>query len=336
MSEHGGDLARAVATYGLKREQWIDLSTGINPNGYEIKGLPQACFHDLPDVDAVNELSARARAAYGVKDTMGLLSVPGSEFLIQILPQIRPTSKVAVLSPTYSSHEAAWRRYGHQVRTVDSLDSVEDETVVVVVNPNNPDGMVTSHADLARLARSLEERGGLLVIDEAFVDVVPEVSFVPALDLKNVLVLRSIGKFYGLAGLRLGFVIGANRLLERVRVLLGAWSVSGPAIEVGRRVLHDQKWAETTRAVLKRQSEQHLEVFKANGLKVVGGMLLFHLIELDDARTLQHELAKRGIWTRAFEHHRTWLRLGLCQSQSDLARFAATLEEVMSTSEVAA
>ena len=336
MVEHGGDLSRAVATYGIAREKWLDLSTGINPNGYAIKGLPQSCFHDLPDSADVNELHERARAAYGVRSEMGLIAVPGSEFIIQALPQIRSTSKVAVLSPTYGSHEAAWRRYGHQVRPIDSLERVEDETVVVVVNPNNPDGMVTSQSELTRLARSLEARGGLLVVDEAFVDVVPEVSFVPQLDGANVLVLRSIGKFYGLAGVRLGFVLGANRLLERIRDFLGAWAVSGPGIEIGKRVLVDQNWAEATRAVLKQQSGQHQAVFKQHGLKLIGGMSLFHLIELSDARTLQHELAKRGIWSRVFDHHQSWMRLGLCQSHADLARLSAALTEALSASNAAA
>lgn len=336
MVEHGGDLARAIKAYGIERERWIDLSTGINPNGYDIQGLPQSCFHRLPDPMDVAELEAIARATYGVKDNAGVIAGPGSEFLIQALPQIRPRSKVAILSPTFSSHEAAWRRFGHQVRTIDSIASVEDETVVVVVNPNNPDGMITSPGDFKALATRLEQISGLLVIDEAFMDTMPEKSFVPYHDFQNVVVLRSIGKFYGVAGVRLGFAVGPNRLLDGLRVLLGAWGVSGPAIEVGKRVLLDHGWAETTRAVLRRQSDQHCLLFEEMGLKRIGGTSLFHLIENSQARTLHIELAKRGIWTRVFEYNKTWLRIGLCRSQSDLSRFSSALKEARNSQTAAA
>lgn len=336
MVEHGGELARAVQTYGIERAKWIDLSTGVNPNGFEIKGLPQSCFHRLPEHSDLAALEVIARDAYGVRENTALIAAPGSEFLIHALPQIRNSSRVAVLSPTFSSHEAAWRRYGHEVRLIDDLSALGDETVVVVVNPNNPDGRVIKPGKLKSLAQKLEERGGLLVIDEAFADIDPGVSFVPIHDRDNVVVLRSIGKFYGVAGVRLGFAVGANRHLEGLRTILGAWAVSGPAIEVGAQVLSDKSWAQTTRAVLNRQSVQHQQIFSSMGVKVIGGTTLFHLIEMNDARTLHVELAKRGVWTRVFDYDPRWMRLGLCKSQNQLSRFASLLEEALRSVELAA
>lgn len=336
MDEHGGDLARAIKAYGIERSEWIDLSTGVNPNGYEIDGLPQRCFHRLPEISEIASLEETARAAYGVRETAGVVAGPGSEFLIQALPQIRARSKVAILSPTFSSHEAAWRRYGHQVRIIDSVDSVEDETVVVLVNPNNPDGMITSPNRLKKMAVELEARTGLLVVDEAFMDTMPANSFVPHHDFQNVVVLRSIGKFYGVAGVRLGFAIGPVRIIDGLRQVLGAWGVSGPAIEVGQRVLRDTDWAETMRAILDRQSDQHQRVLKEAGLKRIGGTALFHLIGSDHARTLHIELAKGGIWTRAFDYNPRWLRIGLCRDQKELTRFAKTLKEALQRVEMAA
>ena len=336
MVEHGGDLDRAIKTYGIEHSKWIDLSTGINPNGYEIKGLPQSCFHHLPQEQELAALEEVARQAYGVKKGTGLIAAPGSEFLINALPQIRPRSKVAVLSPTFSSHEMAWRRYGHDVRTIDSIDSVSDDSVVVMVNPNNPDGMITKPGAFKALAQKLEAQAGLLIIDEAFVDTIPDVSFVPHHDFKNVIVLRSIGKFYGLAGVRLGFAIGANRYLEKLRMLLGAWGVSGPAIAVGAQVLQDDDWSKTMRAVLNQQSAQHKQVLEEHGVKQIGGTSLFHLIELSDARTLHVELAKRGIWTRVFDYSPFWMRLGLCKSQNELSRFGQALGDALASIEAAA
>ncbi len=336
MGEHGGDLARAVQTYGIERSKWIDLSTGINPNGYEIKELSHACFHRLPDAQDLFELEQAARVSYGVKERTGLIAAPGTEFLIHALPQLRMKAKVAILSPTFSSHEVAWARFGHDVRRISDLKALKDEQVVIVVNPNNPDGRIISPKKLGKVAQKLNDRGGFLVIDEAFVDVTPENSFVPLHDKNNVIVLRSIGKFYGVAGVRLGFAIGANRYLQGLRKILGAWAVSGPAIELGAQVLSDEAWAEQTRAVLKRQSEQHKELLISKGLKVVGGSFLFHLIELNDARTLHVQLAKRGIWTRVFDYDVRWMRLGLCKSQNELSRFALELDDALASIEIAA
>jgi len=336
MVEHGGDLARAVQTYGIERSKWIDLSTGINPNGYEIKHLSHACFHRLPEREDLFDLEQVARRAYGVKETTGLISAPGTEFLIHALPQLRFQAKVAVLSPTFSSHETAWMRFGHDVRRISDLKALQDEQVVIVVNPNNPDGRVIAPKKLRKLAQKLTERGGFLVIDEAFVDVAPEHSFVPMHDKNNVIVLRSVGKFYGVAGVRLGFAIGANRYLDALRQILGAWAVSGPAIELGAQVLSDETWAEQTRAVLKRQSAQHQELLLSKGLKVVGGSVLFHLIEVNDARKLHVQLAKRAIWTRVFDYDVRWLRLGLCKSQNELSRFALELDDALVSMKIAA
>lgn len=334
--QHGGDLSKAVQTYAIEKWKWMDLSTGVNPNGYAIERLPQSCFEKLPDSQELTALAEAARRAYQVPDKQGLIAAPGSEFLIQALPQTRNLSKVAILGPTFSSHEAGWRRYGHQVRLISQLDEIDDETVVVIVNPNNPDGRVLKPGQIKKLAGELLKRGGLLVIDEAFVDVMPEVSFVPKEPLENLVILRSIGKFFGLAGVRLGFAVGPNRLLDPLRESLGAWAVSGPAIAIGTEVLNDRDWQEQTRSVLRLQASQHRDVYEGYGVKIVGGTPLFQLIEVDDARKVHHELAKRAIWTRLFDYNTNWLRVGLCKTQTDLRQFADRLETVLRLSQKAA
>lgn len=334
--QHGGDLSKAVHSYAIEKWKWMDLSTGVNPNGYAIERLPQACFEKLPDGEELMALAEAARWAYKVPDKQGLIAAPGSEFLIQAIPGTRQRAKVAILSPTFSSHVTSWQRYGHDVRLLRSLDQITDETVVVIVNPNNPDGRVSKQGALKKLAGELASRGGILVIDEAFVDVMPEVSFVPLEPMDNVIILRSIGKFFGLAGVRLGFAVGPNRLLDPLRQSLGAWAVSGPAIAIGTQILNDTDWQEQTRSVLRLQAEQHLELYKSYNVKVVGGTQLFQLIEFDDARKVHHELAKRAVWTRLFDYNVKWLRVGLCKTKTDLHQFADRLETVLRLSQKAA
>ncbi len=333
---HGGELIKAAKDYGIEPFKWLDLSTGINPNGYFIKDLPQSCFHRLPDPSDLSDLEAIARKTYSVPEGVGLIAAAGSEALIQALPQIFPTMKVAIVSPTFSSHEGAWLRYGHDVQLVDSLDDVGEATIVVVVNPNNPDGTITKPKKFRKLAESLKAKGGALIVDEAFADCSPEMSYVPLHDNGSVIVLRSIGKFYGLAGLRLGFAVGPERFLDRLRGLMGDWAVSGPAIELGQKALSDTEWATKNLQLLKLQSKLHKAVYERLSLKVVGGTLLFNLIEVTDARTLHHELAKRAIWTRRFDYNPNWLRIGLCKSQSDLKQFEALLKDALEAQIVAA
>ncbi len=328
---HGGELLKAARDYGIEPFKWLDLSTGINPNGYFIKDLPQSCFHHLPDPTDLMSLEATARETYSVPAGVGLIAAAGSEALIQTLPQIFPTMKVAIVSPTFSSHEAAWRRYGHDVHLVDSLDEIGDATIVVVVNPNNPDGKIIKPKVFKKLAETLKAKGGALVVDEAFADCSLGTSFVPLHDNSSVIVLRSIGKFFGLAGLRLGFAIGPERYLERLKEIMGDWAVSGPAIEIGRKALGDHEWIEKSLQLLELQTKMHRAMYERVSLKVVGGTLLFNLIEVPDARTVHHELARRAIWTRRFDYNPHWLRIGLCKSQSDLKQFENALVDVLET-----
>lgn len=336
MMLHGGELAKAARDYGIEPYKWLDLSTGVNPNGYPIEDLPKSCFHRLPDPFGLAELEETARECYGVSGRAGLIAAPGSEFLIHALPQLKKQSKIAILSPTFSSHEIAWRRYGHDVKLISRLEEVTDETVVVAANPNNPDGRLIEPKEFVAMADKLRERGGLVVVDEAFSDVAPKTSLVPYVDEENLIVLRSIGKFYGLAGLRLGFAIGANRRLQPLRDLMGEWAVSGPALHVGQRALADKAWQKQTLQVLTRQATAHRDVFKKCSTKVVGGTLLFHLIEVADARTLHHQLAKRAIWTRRFDHDPHWLRVGLCKNPVELKHFETELQEALRAVEMAA
>lgn len=321
---HGGDLSEASARYGAPAGGWLDLSTGINPKPFPLPELPPDCLARLPDKAAAAGLEDAARAAYGVPDGAEIAAAPGTQALIQVAPRLLAPSPVAIPGPTYSEHARAWASAGHE-----PVEDVSTAKVVVLVNPNNPDGARRSRQALTDLAEELGARGGLLVIDEAFADAHPEVSFVAEAHRPAVLVLRSFGKFFGLAGLRLGFAVGSPLTVRRLRDLLGPWAVSGPAIEAGRLALSDRDWIARNRVALRDAADRLDQVLTSHGLEVVGGTSLFRLVRTETAHALHDGLARQGIWTRVFAHTPDWLRLGLPAGEPELRRLDAALSSLL-------
>jgi cobalamin biosynthetic protein CobC len=188
----------------------------------------------------------------------------------------------------------------------------------VVVNPNNPDGRITSREVLLAAAR---ERW--TIADEAFVETTPETS-VAAAALGRLIVLRSFGKFFGLAGVRLGFVIADPELIARLRERLGDWPVGADALAAGLAAYADGGWIVRTRARLARDAARLQGVLAAAGLRPAGGTDLFRLVEAPDAAGVFRRLAAAGVLCRLFDHpHR--LRFGLPGRAQDFRRLAAAL-----------
>ncbi len=321
---HGGDLAFARARYGEPAGGWLDLSTGINPNPYPAPPIPPAALARLPDRDALAGLIAVARTAYAIPDGVRVIATPGSELAIRLLPLVAPAGSVAIVGPTYKSHGEAWVNADRRALAVTSDAIPEDAGVVVLANPNNPDGRVVEAGRLVTFARRLDALGGLLIVDEAFADLAPEVSLTRRLAGLPAVVLRSLGKFYGLAGLRLGFVAGAPAVIDRLEPMLGDWPVSGPAIAIGTAALADTAWRQETRRRLARDAQRLRTLLAGHGLAVRGGTDLFVLVA-DPTATLHRRLAESGIWTRAFAEEPTWVRLGLPAGEAGFARLEAAL-----------
>lgn len=319
---HGGDIGPAKSAYGEPAEGWLDLSTGINPLAYPFQMPDPACWRRLPQVEAERRVLQAARSAYGLADRADICAAPGTQSLIQILPRLRPGASVSVVGPTYTEHAATWRAEGATVMPVPALAEASGD-VVVVVNPNNPDGRIVAPTEIAGLVRGLQARNGLLVVDEAFADVDPGVSVAAMAGEPGLVVLRSFGKFYGLGGVRLGFAVGHGADIDRLRRWLGPWATSGPALEIGAVALSDQAWAQTARAELRRQSAALAGLLVAQGFSVLGNAGLFVLSGHKRAGDLHAALARRGIWVRLFERHPTWLRFGL--PGPAFARFAGGL-----------
>ena len=308
---HGGNLDAARAKFPNAPEPWIDLSTGINPYSYRLPNLDADAWSRLPQHSAEQALRQAAARRYRARDSAMVVCAPGTQALIQILPRLIAPTRVAVISPTYAEHAIAWHREGHDVAEVSSISSIGTARVVVLVNPNNPTGHLTPPNELRTLAGKLHARDGLLVVDEAFADVLPaEASIVPDLPVATI-VLRSFGKMYGLAGLRLGFAISHGAIAERLRGALGPWAVAGPALSIGAAALADDQWLNISLRELEQGCQRLDALLKAIRCEIVGGTLLFRLVRRATAQHLADRLGSHGIHVRRFREQPEWLRFGL-------------------------
>ncbi|MCG5241806.1 threonine-phosphate decarboxylase CobD [Azospirillum doebereinerae] len=307
---HGGDLDAARAAFPGAPEPWIDLSTGINPWSYPLPPIPADAWTRLPARGAEAALFRAAAACYGAPSAASVAAASGSQALIQLLPRLRAPGRVAVRTPTYAEHAASWVAAGHAVSGVNEPEDA-DADVLVLVNPNNPDGRVLPPARLLALAETQAARGGWLVVDEAFADCDPAASVAGFAGMPGLIVLRSFGKFFGLAGLRLGVALAEPALASELRRAIGPWAVSGPGLAVATAALSDDPWIAATRTRLADEAEALDRLLTGVGLTLVGGTDLFRLVSHERAPTLYRALGEAGILVRRFDHRPDWLRLGL-------------------------
>jgi cobalamin biosynthetic protein CobC len=305
MLEHGGKLAAAAREHGIPLDKWVDLSTGIHPIGYAVPPVPAECWLRLPEDE--DGLLPAAAAYYG---TPQLLPCAGSQAAIQALPGLRPTCRVGILSPTYAEHAHAWRQAGHAVQLIDDYRPELALDVLVLANPNNPTGRLIAPATLLAWHAELAVRGGWLVVDEAFMDSTPEHSLAPQVGLPGLIVLRSLGKFFGLAGIRAGFVLAWDELSDRLQETLGPWNVARPTRWVAQQALTDLAWQGEQRLWLTQQSAQLAALLTRHGLAPAGGTALFQWVRTPNAAEIHLKLARLGILTRLF-HEPASLRFGL-------------------------
>lgn len=324
MLEHGGNLRDAALCFGRAREDWIDLSTGINPCWYPVPPLAGHAWHRLPEVDPA--LGLAASRYYGAPL---MLPVAGTQAAIQALPRLRPPSRVVVAAPAYAEHAHHWAAHGHSLRQVPYAkldDAVADCDVVVVCNPNNPTGQAVAPQRLLEWAGQLAARGGWLIVDEAFGDTAPHASVGAWSDRPGLIVLRSVGKFFGLAGLRLGFVAAHPELLAALAKLLGPWSVSGPAQEIAGTALRDRAWQDAMRKQLQAGGARLHALLATHGIDG-SGCALFQWWPEARAEDLWQHMAERGIWVRLFRHAARGIRLGLPPDEASWRRLALALDE---------
>jgi len=327
--EHGGDLSDAITRFGGEASAWLDLSTGINPVPWPVPDdLLRPFLQRLPARATEEALIDAARSAYGVPAAAALVAAPGTQALIQWLPRLAPNGPVAVVAPTYSEHGRAWAEGGRQFVTIHNIDALPaDARHAVIVNPNNPDGRVTPIDAIARAAKSLQARSGWLVVDEAFVDVMPDATAASLCADLPLIILRSFGKFYGLAGLRLGFAIASPEIIDLIRKALGPWSVAGPALAIGSAALRDASWASDMRREIAQQANRLDGILTTTDGSIAGGTSLFRLLRHPNAASIHEQLARNHIWSRKFTYANDLLRFGLPGSDEGFARLSAALAQ---------
>lgn len=299
-NDHGGNLDAAIATYGGTRAEWIDLSTGINPIPYPVGDLPADIWTALPDNTAFQALETAARRFWNVPEGAAMVMGNGASALIARIPSLVSPAQVSIAHPSYNEHRSAFAAHG--------WDIVPEEAhapAIVRVHPNNPTGTLY---DIDPSAHDL------IIIDESFADICPDDSHIALAAHDNVIVLKSFGKFWGLAGVRLGFAIGAPHHIAQLQSWLGPWAVSGPALHIGAAALRDHDWATQTRQRLAADAAR-LDTLMAPHAGNAQGTSLFRLYEVTDARAFQTRLAQHHIWSRIFPYSDTLIRLGLPDAQ---------------------
>lgn len=308
MLEHGGNLTQAAKTYGIPLTSWLDLSTGINPQLYPVPSIPSQVWQRLPDANEA--LIAAACAYYGCQS---LLPTAGSQAVIQVLPRLRPSCHIAMPKTMYQEHAHAWKNHGHTVTFFDELPDekiLKKTDVLLLCNPNNPTGKRYPKSQLLAWHAMLAARGAWLVIDEAFMDMTPAESLADYAHQEGLFVLRSLGKFFGLAGARIGFLIAHKSMLNAAKEIIGPWTVTGPSEFVATQALLDTNWQTNTRQQLATKRIALQALLKDHDFTLLGNTDLFQLASCKNAALMHQALAKQGVWTRLFENIPA-LRFGL-------------------------
>ena len=326
MLEHGGQLRSAAARYNIPLQDWLDLSTGINPMPFVPSAIPITAWAHLPQEN--DGLEQAAANFYGTAD---LLPVAGSQAAIQALPHLRDKSRVGVLHPGYAEHAHAWNRCGHVVLALSENQiaaQLSTLDVLVLMQPNNPTGIIFTHAQLHEWHAQLAKRGGWLIVDEAFIEASAQTSIIQNTMPQGLIVLRSLGKFFGLAGARVGFVAAHATLIAPLRELLGPWPVSGPSRFVALAALSDSAWQTKTRSRLQQDGLRLAQLLHDAGFSPVSGCGLFQWAITEQAEHIHQRLAQLGILTRLFTNPRS-IRLGLPASEKDWLRLHKSLEQII-------
>lgn len=324
---HGGRIDLMRRAFPQAPRGWVDLSTGINPHAYPHGPFRHGDARVLPEQTLRASCEAAMAARFGCA-AEACRAVPGTELVIRLLPYILRGRRVAVRRPSYADHEEAWRSAGARLSLHDDpleMATADDVSVVVIVNPNNPDGRIWTRAEVAAAHAALMQRGGTLIVDEAYADLSPEISAASLAGAPGLIILRSFGKTYGLPGLRLGCILAEAKVLRRLDALLGHWAVSGTALRTGQQAYGDTEWLRRTAAQVRRESGELQLLLNRAGLVDRGGTLLFRYVRTDDAMGMWTRLAKKGIAVRRFDEDPHHLRIGLPGSADALERLQAAL-----------
>ena len=325
MLEHGGNLHAASQKYDIPVTAWLDLSTGINPNGWPVPtSFPAELWSQLPHQD-----DGLVTAAQDYYQCESLIAVAGSQAAIQALPYLRGKSRVGIMTPAYAEHAYAWQQAGHEVIKLD-IDTITNAIaqldVLVIINPNNPSAEQFSSEQLISWHQQLAGKGGWLIVDEAFIDSESDQSLAKHCPLEGLIVLRSLGKFFGLAGLRVGFVLAETTFLKQLADRLGPWPIAHASRYIAQLALQDKTWQQQCCHKLSEQGQRLQQLLNKVGLAPDGSCTLFQWLKTEKAEAIHHSLAQQGILTRLFNTPAS-LRFGLPKTEDDWQQLETALQQ---------
>lgn len=334
---HGGQLIKVAKKYNIPLSEWVDLSTGINPNGYPIPAIPQSVWNRLPEKG--DELHKTAAQYYQCDS---LIAVAGSQVAIQLIPTLFSKCSIGLIQPGYYEHAKHWQQHNHNIirfqhnptknnneelalitqinNKIHSLDAL------VIINPNNPSGICFSKQQLLSWHEILMRKNAYLIIDEAFMDTDNTNSMLSNNILPNLIILRSIGKFFGLAGIRLGFVFSNKTILNKISDIQGPWPISGPSRWIACKALTDNNWQNQTRSLLLENVMRLKFLLSAHQLTPYGGTNLFQWVKTPKAKMIYHCLNQQGILTRLFSEPDS-LRFGLPKTEIQWKKLDHALQD---------
>ena len=321
--QHGGNLLKAIEEFGGTQEDWLDLSTGVSPFTIDLPTFHEDVWRRLPDPLHVERLEGQAQEFYQTK--YNCLAVPGSQFAIQHLSKILD-GEVGIVEPTYGEYANSFLRNHRAYKSLSDFKIIDDVSSVILANPNNPDGRLYTSQELQELAVQLSKRNGYLVVDEAFMEFDDHNSLLNVQGrADNIIILRSVGKFFGLAGIRLGFVFSSFDVRIKFATYLGPWAVTGPALAIAEHIFtHPDIVNELNQKTLIRHKQMG-ETLKQSKLTIIGENKLFFLIEHSNAKALDVHLKEQKILTRIFDYNSKWMRIGLTPDQSEDIRLLNAL-----------
>ncbi|MEL0638039.1 aminotransferase class I/II-fold pyridoxal phosphate-dependent enzyme [Marinomonas sp. TI.3.20] len=257
--KHGGDLAYWQRKVGAQALNWLDLSSACNREPWPVPAMDPALWNELPDQAM---LMAQAERYYGVRPSaIGA----GSQHIIESLPALLaeklPHKKVMVPHIGYQEHAFAWQKWGYEIGYYHTIDELLEQTwqVAVVIQPNNPTGHLYRLDDLQAVLAKAESMNAYLVVDEAFIDPISEQSFLQGNDFSvwpdSLFVMRSVGKFFGLAGARVGFAFCSVHWQVALKNLMGPWPVATPSLYLVGAAFDDVAWQAQARQHLAQRRE---------------------------------------------------------------------------------
>jgi cobalamin biosynthetic protein CobC len=334
---HGGQLIEIAKQYEIPLDEWIDLSTGINPNGYPANGIPESVWNRLPEN---NDKLVETAAQYYQCHTNSLLPVSGTQFAIQVIPGLFSQSTIGLIQPGYYEHAKHWKKHNHTIVSFEHNPENDAETnlalinqinkkiheldVLLIINPNNPTGLIFSKQQLLQWQEILLKQNSYLIVDEAFMDSNTCNSLISSISRPNLIILRSTGKFFGLAGIRLGFVFSNQSILNKISELQGPWPISGPSRWLAQKALADAQWQKETLVEIQKNSRRLQSLLSIHHLKPNGGTDLYQWIKTSYATKIYHHLNKHGILTRLFSDPSS-LRVGLPKNEIEWQKLELAL-----------